>query len=671
MKKSLLMALLTMGLFACSEKDIVEPAAGGGVAGESEHNFLSVSIVPSQATGTRASGYDPSGDKGEYRDGSAFENEVKSIRFYFFDKDGEPAPVKANGASYYDVQKEEILQSRNEGDDLDFPGPVESTISAIIVIESTKGDKKPAYMAAVLNHEGQAPTQDVTVDKLQNWVRDYSLTKQNESFTMSSSVYKGTRTTYDYADPKHEEVGDDLLANGEENNIEFVAEPVYENIKSSREEALRNKATIYVERVLAKVSVGVDIDQTQIKDPKVEGGLLYYVGYVGDQGKALSEDWTPDADDMIYVRFLGWNVTADRKESRLVKKINTEWNNNFGGDWSFSWNNGDNFRSHWAINPETKSKSDKDTPIDDNYNFSPFATEDGSGWKKDPNKKNAWSYDFADNNFTYLQENAGKYALGTDSDVINSKIIVAAQLVDNLGNPLELVEWQGEVYRFGKEYHYDKTETLTDYEYVLKSMASDTYLFIEDASITDGTKPGWRKIDQRDVYIEFDQIKPADPAYDKNKEGEKRYYVTLKLKEPDANYGVWKFYPATDDADAKWDLDDNGGAGYKLNDGTNVVENAIKSIGKIKHWNTGYAYYWVNIRHFGDKEDGTGYYGVVRNHWYEYTFTGVKGLGVPVDNPGEIIYPEEPGEPDYFYLATEVKILSWRIVHGDNTVLGW
>lgn len=680
MKKSLLMALLTMGLFACSEKDIVDPAAGG-VSGDAERSYLSVSIVPSQVSGTRAV---PAGD--EYRDGTDVENEVSTIRFYFFDREGNAAKVKADGASYYDVQKDEIDQNDNK--DATLAGPVESIVSAMIVIESNKGDKKPAYMAAVLNHNDDLPKKVEKISDLQTHISNYSSRTQG-TFTMSSSVYKGDKT--EYIDGGTDKDGNAILTEEDEKKAgqEIVAVPVYGNIQSSREDAIKNTAIIYVERVLAKVSVKVDIkaetgEVTNYIDLE-NGERIYKVGYVGNQG-LLNE---PEGAEKIYVKFLGWNVTADRKKSRLVKDINTAWTWAAPTDWTTSWNNSDNFRSHWAINPSNNPETgeETETPIDDNYNFFEFATETADGskvWEADKNEKQAWSYDFELDtlpttvnkkyNYTYLQENAGASTDGTTPDVINSKIIVAAQLVDKDGNPLELVEWQGDIYKYATD---------TDKAKVLAAMAADTDLYIEDTK--GNVKSGgttWRKIGAEDVEIVFTNAKDADEAYERNDKGERRYYVYLKLKKADENtkYAIWKFYPGTDEQDGKWDLDTNSGKGYTfedydeededITDAEKVVKDALLSIGYIKHWNTGYTYYWVDIRHFG-KDGKTGEYGVVRNHWYEYTFTGVKGLGIPVSNPNEIIYPEVPGEPEYFYLAAEVRILSWRMVKNDNVGLGW
>ena len=667
MKKLFLLGFLSLGLFSCSEKEIADPTTdgtGNEVSGDMEHSYLSVTIVPANASATRADD-DKEGVDGGFRNGSEDENFVESVRFYFFKKDGSPATVKADGsASYYDVQPSEILQEGTTGTN----PSVEKVVSALIVIESQKGDGKPAYMAAVLNHNDEAPKQNVTFEALQKYVADYSSHTKGK-FTMSSSVYMDTKWMYKEGGKPGDLVHD---TPNDVQNAELIAIPVYENIRNSRKDALENKATIYVERVLAKVSASVNIP----KFKELGGEKLYEVGFVGNQGQGLQDKWEPADSDKIYVKFLGWNVTADRKQSRLVKRINTAWGTEPFKGWrnNLNWNDKSNKRSYWAVNPENKGSN----PIDDNYNFSPFAKANGSGkWESDTEETMAWSFDFNTNNYTYLQENAGAYKEDTAEDVINSKIIVAGQLVNSEGKALELVEWQGDIYNY---------ETDADKKKVKDALAADTDLYIEDTDES-GAKT-WRKITGSDIEIVFENAKTADEAYDRNKDGEKRYYVYLKLTDKEAKYGIYKFTESTGSNgvdNSKWGVDTNNGAGYTYGEEKgNVVKDALLSVGYIKHWNTGYTYYWVDIRHFGSSETVTvtngddttteevvtGYHGVVRNHWYDYTFNDVQGLGVPVSDPDAIIYPEKPGDPEYFYLAAEVKILSWKMVTTE-TGLGW
>lgn len=75
-------------------------------------------------------------------------------------------------------------------------------------------------------------------------------------------------------------------------------------------------------------------------------------------------------------------------------------------------------------------------------------------------------------------------------------------------------------------------------------------------------------------------------------------------------------------------------------------------------WNSGMTYYYKEIMHLN------GHNGVVRNHIYGVNVQKIAGLGTPVYNPDEIIYPETPEENDH-YIAAQINILSWRLVNED------
>jgi len=71
----------------------------------------------------------------------------------------------------------------------------------------------------------------------------------------------------------------------------------------------------------------------------------------------------------------------------------------------------------------------------------------------------------------------------------------------------------------------------------------------------------------------------------------------------------------------------------------------------ISWWKDGVTSYYANIEHLiGNR------LGVVRNHIYEYKFTGVIGLGVPGDDP------ENPTEEEETFLAATINCLNWHVV---------
>ena len=78
-------------------------------------------------------------------------------------------------------------------------------------------------------------------------------------------------------------------------------------------------------------------------------------------------------------------------------------------------------------------------------------------------------------------------------------------------------------------------------------------------------------------------------------------------------------------------------------------------------WKSGMTYYYHEIEH---KYGETNQFGVVRNHIYAVNVTAIAGLGTPVYDPDQIIYPETPGGNSH-YIAAQINILSWRVVNND------
>lgn len=81
----------------------------------------------------------------------------------------------------------------------------------------------------------------------------------------------------------------------------------------------------------------------------------------------------------------------------------------------------------------------------------------------------------------------------------------------------------------------------------------------------------------------------------------------------------------------------------------------------------GRAYYYVPIKHLGDNGK-LAEYGIVRNHFYKITLSGIKGFGTPVYDPSKVVVPAVPTYQDT-YLAARVQVLQWRVVN-QNASLG-
>ena len=81
----------------------------------------------------------------------------------------------------------------------------------------------------------------------------------------------------------------------------------------------------------------------------------------------------------------------------------------------------------------------------------------------------------------------------------------------------------------------------------------------------------------------------------------------------------------------------------------------------------GRAYYYVPIKHLGGIGE-LAEYGIVRNHFYKITLSGITGFGTPVYDPNKIVKPAVPTYEDT-YLAARVQVLQWRVVN-QNASLG-
>ena len=313
-------------------------------------------------------------------------------------------------------------------------------------------------------------------------------------------------------------------------------------------------------------------------------------------------------NEEIYVKFLGWNVTTTAKESRLMKEINSGWSSSLFGS-TLLWNTADYYRSFWAVNPGTM-----------NYNYGAFNIGDDAA--NAITAFDAGTEGSPKTNYTYLQENASDdYTNGTDPTK-PSQVIIAAQRVKAVGTtPIEFAEYAGE---------------RTTIAGLIAKYAAASGLWKDNAE-GDG-KVG---IDVTDI-----ELKTATTAgeADKNTPGRYKVYAQLTV---DAAKKTWY---------------NSSSADATVVDANEVLE----GLGGAKVWKEGYTYYYFDIQHLNGSStaDVKGKKGVVRNHIYAANIKTLTGLGTPVYDPGEVIYPEEP-EDDETFIAAEIRILSWRVVNQD------
>ena len=441
------------------------------------------------------------------------------------------------------------------------------------------------------------------------------------------------------------------------------------HLKGSEDEAKESPVDIYVERVVAKLSVTIGQDL----QPKEVGGL----------SNVYDTQTTYNENDKIYVHFLGWNVTATANKSYLVKHISNEWNNELDDSNLFKtasqpWNYNQFHRSFWAINPSDDFKVE----------YGPFQNPTTSSTET-PNVAQAMT-GFVDNsavpNFVYLPENAGKSA-DSPANASPSQVIIAAQLVNERGEALEMAEFGAQLFvdKYDEE---DEANSYTKIKTAILSQLKEKYYYYDGpASGTQGedeVNSAFKSIDVADIKLVTAYQAGMAPGL--NPEAEDRYFVYAVLTEDAKNYAWVSKKPSASD------IGTGGVEGWvnnnRLPEAVKTINDAFKKIGSAKIWKSGYTYYYFNIRHLAEPNisavpegspDGTtveglksavpGYYGVVRNHVYKCEISSLSGLGTPVYDPDEVIIPEKPEEKD-MYLAAKINILSWRIVdHGYD--LNW
>lgn len=616
MKKLFILAM-AFGLAACSTDKTDVPEGGNN---EVEANYLSVNLTTT--AGSRAEAYE---DQTGYVDGSAEETKVNTVRFYFFYANGNASIVDfATNKSY-----KEWTPANPDGPfaDGEKEAPnVEHTLKATIILETTKSAgsaSTPDLLLAVLNPNaavdelGNTPS----LDEVKAYIKD--LSDNTGGFVMTNSSYVDNSGTVQNV-----------------NNLAGF-------LKDTPAEALDNPVDIYVERVSAKLDMSIK--------SKATGGEIEVKQIGGsDNPRYLIATGEKSGDKDIYAEFLGWNVTATADRSYLVKSINntTAWNNELKDTNLFKtanepWNYTLFFRSFWGVNPASVEFKygtwNKEEEVDTLYPES----------ETNANPALANKFNFAENtkNVVYMPENAGK-SLEFPANAHPTQVIIAARLVDEDGNTIEIAE-------FGPN-----RMTVDALKAALLNSLSVQYWREVDGQTGENK---YQTITEDD--IEFVTAMSLDPSLnDPSTKG--RYFVFAQLTKTAAGY-TWYNEKPQDNAD-------NSSKEIESTD----IDTALKNLGAAKIWKTGMTYYFYNIRHLAkptitaqpedeEYEDQLadaiatpGYYGVVRNHVYKTELKTLTGLGTPVYNPDEIIYPEMPNEEKVF-LAAEIKVLSWRLVNQD------
>lgn len=297
---SVLASALMMTVMSCSSSDDLN--GGGADANDKSYLAIRINNVGSVA-GSRAAS--------DYADGTADENHIESVRFYFFNSDGTPYILKNNGQSTGKnwLEKSSDLNTENK------QNPNVSMISnPLLVIEGNTG-ASPAAMIAVINPNSldgdKLGDGAMTLDDVKRTsIYSQFYAAGNKNFVMSNSVY---------------------VANG----VEKCASVVTGHVATTADDAKNKPVDLYVERVVAKVQPTIDANYTAAdgrKWEKINGKDAIKVGVYG----------TND----IYAVVDGWGVADEDGKAELVKQVKTNWNDDNLG--ISVWTSPDYHRCFWT-----------------------------------------------------------------------------------------------------------------------------------------------------------------------------------------------------------------------------------------------------------------------------------------------------------------------------------
>lgn len=624
-KKVLFYGLLaTMALAGCSSSDDVVSVSDEDVTvSDGNPHYLAVSISDvnggSYNTSTRAT----------FTNGSTTENHVNNVRFYFFNSDGSIAAVKKSGSNFlnyldwYPTDTDADNQSTEKQGDESYN--VEDQTEATLVINTNAGDKLPTKMLAVVNFTtensssslngsntvfGSYYNTNLSLTQLRDLTGDYASLANAGQFVMANSVYATNDT--------HERVSTTTI---ESSNI--IKKTAKESETDAIAQAKGRPVKMYVERNVAKVQVqqGASASVTSATvsiDGNSKTVSLYPIKAKSTDGSA--EKLTVEGEESEYYFCpQGWNLTATTEKAYISKHLELSWYTDFKV-WT-TWNDENNHRSYWGEN----------ILIDANGSFT-----DNSGYQ--------YVNKYTDFNKTlgtsvYTNENAASYKEGGARP-----------------NPTQVVV-AGTIYKKSADNTYS-VATIGDYEgtyYSEDGMKTQMYSKVGLYTMkVEGTTKTFTTLDKK--YIKFVTSNPNATSQN----ADARCYVQLDIN------GTY------DSATQKWTITDGENSetvALYTSTGDNAtaadaasVSTELSAAGNGLLYKDGRTYYWFKVPHIAVSDKGS--VGVVRNHYYVCNINNVIGLGTPVYDPEEIIYPETPVDVDT-YIAAKVNILSWKNVEKD------
>lgn len=380
---------------------------------DGDRAMVNVNILTAgNAYGSRASRSDVSESAADdYKYGSADENNVSSIDFYFYDAAGNFVTSYENATITPDYW--------SDGTD----ALVEKIGTAKIVLTDLKGQNYPSYVVTVINAPVNFTLNNTSLndaygqllDQTQSWTVNNNVA---QNFVMTSSTGPENSGDFHYfATPISEE--NFAIENGSQGD-DWNATPA-------------TPVDIYIERLAAKVELKFNSNFTL----QADGSYTVPVKMTNDDGTS-SDTFTIDGvQKTLYAKVSGWGLNGISKKNYYFKHLSSP----FATD---GWDYSGTHRCYWAEAPDYDYASYPES-------FAAVTVKgDLNGEKQITAPDERLTYisfndikgnKFTANNFLYLPENTETGAKVWTKNINHAaltEVLLAATIVDQDGNPVEL-----------------------------------------------------------------------------------------------------------------------------------------------------------------------------------------------------------------------------------------
>ena len=473
MFSSVLASALMLVVASCSSSDDIT-GGNGNAEGSTSYLVINLNSV-GNAPASRA--YEQGG--GLYDDGETLENQIKTVRFYFYNADGTAYKLQNTGTNGGAQNWIDQKVTTETGD----PSVTVSGKTQAVLVLSGESNVSPASMLAVVNPDvGSSQLNGTMVSRWSKMRTELTgKTFHDESgFVMTNSTY--------------EDGGKDLCTT-------LLSGRTY----STKDKALDNPVDVYVERINAKVKAFIDPDNAnfvKVTTDETLDGVNFNGKYktkenVGDLTVTKPDGSTENISVFAYIE--AWGVADENDQSTYYKQIDVQnWTNaTLGFDGTDTpWSSRDYHRCFWSKGVAFGGTDPVHNPA--NHPFSEYKASLGDALYTLPNTPT-----------NYLGGTTGKaYDNPMNSEL--TKFLVTARLAytDASGNilPAEICTYKGQ-----------------------KFLGQNTVKKV----IADDLKTTYFKKTTSDTGTTYEGIEPNDIEFSTTTEGSSKlqdYQVVAKLK---------------------------------------------------------------------------------------------------------------------------------------------